>query len=218
MKDLSKFQTVKQALEQVVSASDVNNGTQGVTLVAHYWQHESIFDRKRQDLQTLLAKAVLTGQLEDVKTHQKELEKLPKSKIVMEFRLLEPIPRIQGTKVMHDGEKTYKISMENVTSLFVPEDAVHLGLLEYEETADKMTDAQGKEATVIKLHIKKGIIDVAAPITDNLGKIMRPKRAYVTAISYHAMQIAGRVMNNEKNNKRRMYGFEQEGLMMNNPL
>src|SRR5688572_18046143 len=128
MKDLSKFQVVKAALEQVVAQSDVNNGTQGAELLAHFWTNDYAFDEKRQATQTELAKAVLQGRVDDAKKLQKELESLDRPKIVMEFRILTPIPRIQGTKVITDGEKTFKISMENVTSLFIPEDAVKLGL------------------------------------------------------------------------------------------
>lgn len=211
MKDLSKFESVKKALEQVVAESDVNNGTQGLTLLAHFWEQEYVFDQTRQDLQTKIAQKLLSGTVEGVKELQKQLEGLSKPKIVMEFKLMEPIKRIQGTKILHDGESTYKISMENVTNIFIPEDAVALGLLEYEETEDVMRDSQGRETTVIKLHIKKGLIDVAAPILGKNEKVMRPKRAYVTAISYRAMQIAGELMNKERLGKRRRYGFDQEG-------
>jgi hypothetical protein len=210
MKDLSKFAVVKQALEQIVAESDVNNGTQGAELLAHFWQQEYIYDETRDKLRNEIAKAVLQSRLDDVKKYQDEINKLPKPKIVMEFKLLTPIPRLQGTKVITDGEKTFKIHMENVSSIFVPEDAVKLGLLEYEETKDVARDAQGRETTVIKLRIKKGLIDVAAPIVDRFDKVLRPKRAYVTAISYGAMQTAGRLMNQEKQNKRRRTGFDEQ--------
>ena len=209
MKDLSKFEVVKQALEKVVAESDVNNGTQGTEILCYYWQQEYIHDENRQNIQNNIAKSVLSGDIEGVKKFQKQLETLPKPKIVMEFKLLNPIPRIQGTKIISDGEKQYKIHMENVSSLFVPEDAVHLKLLEYEETADVLKDAQGRDSTVIKLHLKKGIIDVAAPIIDRFDRVLRPKRAYVTAISYFAMQTAGRILNNERQAKRRRTGFDE---------
>lgn len=210
MKDLSMFNSVKQALEQVVAESDVNNGTQGITLIAHFWSQEYVFDEKRENLRTEIARAVLQSRLEDVKKLQSEMDALPKPKIVMEFKLLEPIARLQGTKIISDGEKTYKISMENVTSLYVPEDAVHLGLLEYEETDTVLKDSMGRDSQVINLRIKKGIIDVAAAVLDRNDKMVRNKRAYVTAISYSAMQVAGRLMNNERMAKRRRYGFDEQ--------
>lgn len=210
MKDLSKFEIVKTALSQIVAESDVNNGTKGIQLLAHYWASESVFDQEREDLRVEVAKCVLNGRIDEVKKLQKQMDALPKPKIVMEFKLLMPIPRIQGTKIISDGEKTFRISMENVTSLYIPEDCVHLGLLEYEETNDSMKDSMGNEAKVIKLHIKKGIIDVAAPITDRFDKVIRQKRAYITPISYAAMQIAGKVMYNERLSKRRRFGFEEQ--------
>ena len=210
MKDLSKFQVVKEALDKIVAESDVNNGTQGVDFLCHFWQQESAFDEKRQAAQMELTRHILEGSLDKVKEAQKLMENLPKPKIVMEFRLLQPIPRLQGTKVITDGDKTYKISMDNVMSLFIPEDAVKLGLLEYEETENKARDAQGRETTIIKLRLKKGIVDVAAPRLDRNDKVIVPKRAYVTAISYGAMQIAGRMLNQEKQAKRRRTGFDEQ--------
>lgn len=211
MKDLSKFESVKKALEQVVSESDVNNGTSGIELLAHYWSQENVWDKERNSLQTEIAQKLLSNDITDVKALQDKLLKLPKSKIVMEFRLLQPIPRIQGTKIVTDGDKTFKINMENVTMLYVPEDSVKLGLLEYEETGDKATDSMGRETDIIKLHIKKGLIDIAAPVLDRFDRVIRPKRAYVTAISYKAMQVAGELMNRNRLKTKRRYGFDQEG-------
>ena len=210
MKDLSKFAAVKQALEKVVQESDVNNGTQGLELLAHFWSQENVFDQTRQDIQTNMAKAVLAGSLELVKQYQDELAKLPKPKIVMLWKLITPIARLEGTMIRHDGQKPYKISMENVTMLYIPEDAVKAGLLTYEETDQRETDMQGREAIVVKLKLVKGIIDVAAPVQDRFGKEVRPKRAFVTIISYRAMQIAGQIMGREKAEVRKRYGFDEQ--------
>ena len=210
MKDLSTFETVKQALNQVVKESDINNGTQNVELVGHFYQQEYIFDKDKQDLQLELTRAVLASDISKIKQLQTDMEKLPKPKIVMEFKLLTVIPRLQGTKILSDGDKQYKISMENVGSLFIPEDAVHLGLIGYDETEEKARDAQGRETPIIKFVVQKGIIDVAAPIVDRFDKVIRPKRAYVTAISYGSMQLAGKLLNTERLSKRRRFGFDEQ--------
>jgi hypothetical protein len=210
MQPLSNFPTVVEALKQVVAESDVNNGTQGVELMAHFWQQEYVYDEARETIRTDIAKAILQNRLDEVPALQAKLEALERPKVVMEFKLLTPIPRINGTKVMYDGQKTYKLTMEHVTSLFISEDVVKLGLLEYEETEDMAKDAQGRDAKVIKLRLKKGIIDLTAPIRDRKGAEIRPKRAYVTAISYAAMQVAGKIMYNEQLNKRRLYGYDEQ--------
>ena len=210
MKDLSNFDAVKAALEQVVAQSDVNNGTQGIELLAHYWTYDHMFDKRKAELQTDVARAVLAGNLDVVKLKQTELEGLPKSKIVMEWRLLTPIPRLTGTKIVTDGDKTYKLSMDNVTTLYIPEDAVKLGLLEYEETEDKAHDMMGKETSIVKLHLKQGIIDIAPPVLGRGDKELRGKRAFVTAISYRAMQTVGEILNRERNAKRKRYGFDEQ--------
>jgi len=210
MQDLSKFIVVKQALEQVVAGSDVNNGTQSVDFLCHYWQSESVYDEKRAALQIEMTRAVLAGDIEGTKLVQAKMDLLPKPKIMMEFRLLQPIARIQGTKTVSDGDRILRISMDNVKSIFVPEDAVNLGLLEYEETEEKATDSMGRETTIIKLRLKKGIIDVTSPKSDRNDKIIVPKRAMVTPISYGAMQVAGRVLYNERIARRKNLGFEEQ--------
>jgi len=210
MQDLSKFNVVKQALEQVISGSDVNNGTQNVDFLCHYWQSESVYDEKRAALQVEMTRAVLAGNVDETKLIQAKMDILPKSKIMMEFRLLQPIARLQGTKTVTDGEKTLRISMNNVNSIFVPEDAVSLGLLEYEETDQIGHDSMGRETAIIKLRLKKGIIDVTSPKTDRNDRIIVQKRAIVTPISYGAMQVAGRILYNERMARRKNLGFEEQ--------
>lgn len=212
MEDLSKFTKVKEALEQVVQESDVNNGTNGIELLAHFWSQENVYDEKRQKLQTDIAKAVLAGNLDSVKLFQEELAKLPKPKIVMLWKLLTPIPRLQGTMIRHDGDKPHTISMDNVSILYIPEDSVKAGLFQYEKVEPEQfeKDMQGRDAQVLKLKLVKGIIDVAAPVQDRTGKEVRPKRAFATIISYRAMQIAGQIMGREQADKRKRYGFDEQ--------
>lgn len=209
MKSLSQFERVKKALEQVVSESDVTNGTNGLELIAHFWEHEMVSDKNRKDVETSIAKAVINGDLAAISELQKQLSAMPRAKINTVWRLLVPIPRIQGTKTLYDGNKSYQLSMDNVTTLYIPEDAIKLELLDYEETGDMAKDSNGKDTPIIKLIIKKGIIDIAAPITDRKGNVVRAKRAYVTPISYKAMQIAGRVINQEKIDKQKRFGFDE---------
>lgn len=208
MKDLSMFQTVKTALEQVVAEADVKNGTTGMEILCHFWKQDYRYDEKRNSLQVEIVKAMLSSNLELVKLKQEEMDALPRPEIIMEFHLLEPIARIQGTKIISDGSKTMGISMENVSVLYIPENSIKLGLLDYEETQDKAKNAMGQEETIIKLHIKKGLIDVIPPVMDKNQKIVQPAKAYVTPISSRSLQIAGKILYKEREQKRRQYGFE----------
>lgn len=210
MKDLSKFQLVKDALSQVVAESDVNNGTAKITLLAHFYEQEYVYDKDREDLRTEIAIAVLRGEIDKVKPLQEKMDKLQKPKIIMIWRLLDKIPILNGTKTLSDGKKSYRLEMKNVDTLHIPEDAIKLGLLEYEETNDVMKDKMGRDAQVVKLHLKRGIIDVAAPLYNRKDEMIRPSRAYVTAISYKAMQVASDVMFKEKMASNRRRGFNEE--------
>lgn len=209
MKDLLKFDSVKKALDAVVAENDVDNGTSGIEFLAHFWEQENIWDGKRHELQTAVAAAWITGDLRLIKEKQTELEKLEKPKIIMAWKLIEPIPNIMGTKILRKDGKSFRLSMKKVDIVYISEDAIKLGLLEYEETNELGQDSQLRDAKIIKIHLKKGIIDVAAPIVDRNGKELRPKRAYVTPISYRSMQVAGEVINRQANEERRRYGYEE---------
>lgn len=209
MKNLANLPVVVQALSQVVADSTIDNGTAGRKMIAHFWENEYVYDKDRAELQTKITKAIFSRDLKAVEALQEQIAQLGKPQIIMIWKLLEPITKIKGTKVVYDGEKTYQPVMNNVTTLHISEDCVKLGLLEYEETDQTMVDSHGKEAQVVILHLKKGIIDVKEAIRDRNNKVIREARAAVTPISYKSMQVAGKIIRLEEDNKRKLFGFEE---------
>lgn len=209
MKSLFEFEDVKSALSQVVAESDVNNGTHGIEFLAYSYSKDTIFDKKKQANQVALAKAVLAGDLKAAEDAQLLMETPEPTKVIMIWKLVEPLKRVNGTKILHDGEKKFSISMENVQLLHIPEDAIRLGVIQAEETNEVAENIYGMEVKVLKMKIVKGLIDVAAPFQDKFGKEIMPKRAFVTPVSYRAMQIAGEVMAAEKFAKKKKYGFDE---------
>lgn len=218
MKSLLNFDAVKKALEQVVAQSDKNNGTNGMELVCHYWNQDTEWDEDRQRLQDEKTRLVFAGDPEGVIRVTKLMDELPKPKIIMEFKLLAPIPRLQGTKTISDGTKTWTISMENVQTIFIPEDSIRAELAEFEETGDMARDIIGNETPIIRLKILKGLLDVAQEKLDKRDgnkplsqrRVRVPKRAYLTAVSYHSMQVVGRMKAQEEKAKERRYGMDEQ--------
>lgn len=208
MKDFSQFAQVKQALEQVIAESDVNNGTQGVIYTAHFFEQETAYDENRTKIQNEIARGILMNKIDHIPALQAQLETLPKPQVIMVWKLVDPISVITGTKPMKSGDKELRLVMHNVDKLYIPENAVKLGLIEYEETDQFGKDMQGRDAQIVKLRLRKGIIDVAPPIM-RAGKEVRGKRAYVTPISYKALQTAGSMLFKERLSAERMYGFEE---------
>jgi len=208
MKDFSQFTQVKQALEQVVAESDVNNGTQGVIYTAHFYEQEMAYDEQRTKIQNEIARGLLMNKIDNIPMLQAQLGALPKPQVIMVWKLVEPIAILTGTKPMKSGDKELRLVMHNVDKLYIPENAVKLGLIEYEETDQFGKDIQGREAQIVKLRLRKGIIDVAPPVMRS-NKEIRGKRAYVTPISYKALQTVGSMMFKEKQNAERLYGFEE---------
>jgi len=211
MKDLMEFEDVKTALSTVVSESDVNNGTNGIEFLAYSYSRDTVYDKKKAENQVKMAKAILTGDLEAASEVQKLMDNPEPTKVITIWKLIEPLKRISGTKILHDGDKTYQLSMENVALIHIPEDSIRLGLIEAEETEEEAENIYGNKVKVLRMRIVKGLIDVAAPIVDRNEKEIMPKRAFVTPISYRAMQIAGELMSRERFAKKRRYGFDEIG-------
>jgi len=218
MKSIYDFEPVKKALEQVVAESDVNNGTRGIEILCHYWTYEYQFNEERQSLQNKMGDLALAGKPEELIKTRKELEALPKPKVVMEFRLMIPIPLIRGTKTISDGNKIFTISANDVKSIFFPEDALRSELATFEETGDTAKDLLGQDTPVVRLVINKGVLDVAPEILDprdsrrplEQRRILRGKRVYLTAVSYHALQVVGRIQAKEQYNRFKRYGFNEQ--------
>ena len=212
MNSLRNFQPVINALSQVAKEASVanDNGTAGKQYICHYWDNESVYDQKRAELDTQIAIAVLSGKLAEVAELRAKLAVLPSAKVNMVFKLMEPIRRVQGTKVViGNDDKTYSPSMVDVQYLYIPEDAVEMELLQYEEIKGEVAqDKHGNDTAVIELKLVSGMIDVKEALYDRKGKMTRAPRASVTAISYRAMQVAGRIMYNSKESMRKVFGME----------
>jgi len=209
MKSLKNFEPVMKAISKVATEVSVghDNGTLGREFLCHYYDKEETFDKARQEILQALGRAMIKDEKHLIKTLQDKLVGLPPTKVNLIFKLTEPIKRLIGTKVQHDGETQYHPIMNNVKFIYVPEDAIDMEFLSFEETPDKDVDKFGNEAVIIKLKLDKGILDVKEGKLNWKDQEIRESRAYVTPVSFRAMQIAGKIMGEEQNKKRKMYGY-----------
>jgi hypothetical protein len=211
MKDLSALPALKAALSQIVTESDVNNGTAGMEFHAYWYATEFIHNPERDAINRDIARAVLGGDHTKVLSLQEQLTKLARPEIMMEWRLLEPIKSLKGTKQVSikrgDETKKYELNMKDVKSIFVSESASKMKLIKWEETEEVREDSQGRESKVLRMILSKGLIDVAAPIII-AKKEVRGKRAYVTPISYKSLQVAGSMMFKERIEDSKIEGFD----------
>lgn len=210
MKNLMEFDSVKNALSQVVAMSDVDNGTNGMELLAYPYSKDTVYDKEDAANRVKMAKALLTGDLATAAETQKILEQPRTPKVIMIWRLMTPIKRLSGTKILIDSGKTFTLAMEDVKELHIPEDTIRLGVIQAEESGEMAENIYGQPVPILKLKIAKGLIDVAAPVLDRFDKEIMPKRAFVTAISYRSMQVAGEILSRERFAKKRRYGFDEQ--------
>jgi hypothetical protein len=211
MKDLSALPALKAALAQIVTESDVDNGTAGMEFYAYWYATEYIHNPERDALTKEIATAVLKGDYEKVLEKQEALKKLAKPEIMMEWRLLEPMKSLKGTKLVTikrgEDTKKYELNMKDVKSIYVSQMASKMKLIQWEDTDEVREDSQGRESKVLRMKLVKGLVDVAAPVFYG-KKEVRGKRAYVTPISYRALQTAGSMMFKERIEESRIEGFD----------
>ena len=213
MKKLAEFKEVQDALVAVATQSSINhdNGTYGKSYYCHYWGKEEVTDKAKAVLEEKIVKAIYGGHLEQVNELKEELNRLPKGKINMIFKLVEPIRRLKGSKISYGENKTYSPVMENVEYIYISEDNLNLNIAGFEETEDKRDDSQGNPATIIKLILTGAMLDVKEGMLDwkDESKELRSPRAWVTPISFRAMQIVGKVLGTEKKKLRELYSFRE---------
>jgi hypothetical protein len=211
MKDLSKFEPVKRALQQVVKEATLvhDNGTYGMVVLCHYWDNEPVYSSEREECMRNIAKFQILGNKEMERTERLRLAALPAPEIDMIFRLLEPIPRLVGTMEIYDDKgKRFSPILENVTELHIPQRVVDDGLVDYEEVKDKFdTDKMGQPAQIIKLKIKGAIIDVTR--SRKLRNQIIPSKAMVTSVSFKALSAAGKMLWQEQNKRDDRFGFQE---------
>jgi hypothetical protein len=211
MKSLKGFKPVMDALAQIASEATLltDNGTYGKEYICHFWDEEDTYDKERATIEVNIARLTLKGKYSEIADERKKLEGLPPAKKNFIFKLLEPINRLNGTKIQLSDGKTYSPRMENVEYIYVPAGSLEADLFDYEEREESTLDRQGRETPIITLRLTKGMIDVKEGELGWDNKERRAPRAYVTPISFRAMQIAGKTLRNEDNAKRSLYGYDQ---------
>lgn len=200
------------AIAKVAQESTINhdNGTYGKELLVHYWDSESMFDKDRSELEKQMATMILSGaSAQDIIQIRERIELLPKPKLNMVFRLVDPIAKITGTKVINDGQKSFSPVAMNVQFIYISEDMIDRDAITFLETTDSAEDKLGNVTPIISLKLKSCLIDVKEPTTNYRGEMTRGARANITDISYRAMQLSGIVMRTTEDRKRKMYGMEE---------
>lgn len=200
------------AIAKVAQESTINhdNGTYGKELLVHYWDSESMFDKDRSELEKQMATMILSGaSAQDIIQIRERIELLPKPKLNMVFRLVDPIAKITGTKVINDGQKSFSPVAMNVQFIYISEDMIDRDAITFLETTDSAEDKLGNVTPIISLKLKACLIDVKEPTTNYRGEMTRGARANITDISYRAMQLSGIVMRTTEDRKRKMYGMEE---------
>jgi hypothetical protein len=212
MKNLLEFANVKLAIEQAVSASDVDNGTRGLIFEAVSIKSHTAYQAERVELQKEMVNALREHKLEEYIKLEKAMKELPDPTVFMIWKLLKPLKDLKGTMIRVDKKTRYTLSMSSVDEIWIPSLFMAADGIQGEETGRKWKNPLGGEVPIIKLQMLKGIIDIFAPVQSFKGKEILPKRAMCTLISLRAMQITGELSARQRMDQRRRYGFDAENI------
>lgn len=205
---LNTLKAVADALAHIQERKVIShdNGTFGRMFECYFWTHELTKDKTRQELEVAAAKYQLLGKSDQLKEVAHKIQELPLPPVNMVFKLVSPITMLQGTKVISYQGKPYPVKMENVEYIYIPQDIVNGDFTSYVETGSMSSDMAGNDQPIIKLTLDRCILDVKEGARNNKGEVWRLPRAYVTAISFRSMQVAGSMMNTQRNTLNKLYG------------
>lgn len=208
MKSLKDFTVITEALQKIATSATPkhDNGTYGKTYQCYFWKMEEMYSKESNDLEVELAKAQLTGDMDRMNDLLQKRKTLPPQKMMVVFRLVKPIS-VTSTKVFQYGDKQMHYTDNNVQDIYINQDLITSDLLSFTETAKKQKDMSGLESMVIKLHLKECMLEVSKPEKNRRGEVYKESKCYVTAVSYRAMQIAGKILYQDSNAKLSLYGI-----------
>lgn len=213
MKNLLSFANVKNAVEQAIIASDVDNGTRGLTFDAVCITTHTAYQKESVELQKLMADALRANRLDEYQKYDKALQELPEPTVFTVWKLIKPLKDLKGTMVKVDKNVKYTLSMPTVEEVWISTVFMKAEAIVGEETGKKWKNPlNNSELPIVKLQLKKGIIDVYAPVRSWNGKELLPKRAMCTLMSLRAQQVTGELSARERAAQNRRYGFDAENI------
>lgn len=212
MKSLLEFANVKLAIEQAISASDVDNGTRGIEFDAICIRSHTAYQAERVEIQKDMVAALRESKLDEYMRLEGEMKKLPDPTVFTIWKLVRSMKDLKGTMIRIDKTNRYSLLMPLVEEVWIPSVFMGADAIVGEETGKNWKNPLGKELPIVKLKLLKGLIDVFAPVMSFKGKEILPKRAMCTLLSLRAMQITGELSARERTDQRRRYGFDAEKI------
>lgn len=213
MKQLKNLESVKKALTSIAQQSTERSG---MKVKCYLFDTQQIKSQEYIGLERDIIRKKFGGV--DYSADYQKLMSLPQGKMNMIFKLVEPIT-LKGTKQVMLGTKSVSPQITNCTEIYIPQDIVnneHAGLA-FEETDEVEYDAQGQESPVIILDLGKCIIDIAAGRRDRRDntKWLQAPRAFVTDISFRAMQIAGSLLARDERSRNAALDYVTDDQLVN---
>lgn len=208
MKSLTTLDAVATALANIQKSRtmDHDNGTFGKHVLASFYSYETVTPQEKRDLQKELIRWKLLGKKDKVRELQEKIDAIGADSVTMIFKLVTPIDSLTGTKAIpgNDG-KVYHPVMKNVEYVYIPQDVYENDSVTYEETKEKTKDSIGNDVPIVDLILCRSIIDVSKE-EKNSVRVWKEARAYVTDVSFRAMQVVGRMMASEQRRVRDLWG------------
>jgi len=185
------------------------NARYGRELVGYLYDTITVEDReaikKKMDMLTMSR-----NQEFDEGTFNKLFEEIKNidKRTIFVFKLIEPIPFLEGTLDVTSGTKTRKMSLSNITTINIDSTLFSETYMSAEETGKTEKNIAGKDVDIVKLKLDKCMLDIMRPIIRG-NNLVRPATAYVTVVEASVLSQLGSLTARRERNDKEFNYFNQ---------
>ena len=184
------------------------NARYGRELVGYLYDTITVEDReaikKKMDMATMSRNQFDEGAFNKL---FEEIQSIDKRTIFV-FKLIEPIPFLEGTLSVTSGTKTRKMSLSNVTTINIDSTLFSETYMSAEETGNTEKNVAGKDVDVVKLKLDKCMLDIMRPIIRGNNFVI-PATAYITVVEASILSQLGSLTARRERNDKEFNYFNQ---------
>lgn len=206
----SQLDSVINAIKKISEEQTIlhNNGTYGISFKGYIYKQDILSNPEMLQLEKELTVAKLRNDFTKMEELDKKRADLPKSQMMFIIRLDNPIPVLNGTKIIEYGGTQGFKKMNNVTEVSIRQSL--LDKLSVEEiTGELREDCTGAKVPLYNFTLDKLMVDVHYG-QPKVGRYAgTPDRAVLTDISFQSMKLANALVKSREQADINLEGFTE---------
>ncbi len=206
----SQLDSVINAIKKVSEEQTIlhNNGTYGMSFKGYIYKDDTLITPEVLQLEKEIVVAKLRNNQIEMEALEKKRAELPLAQKMFIIRLDNPIPVLNGTKIIKYGGKSGFKTMHNVIEVSLRQTL--LDKLSVEEIPGQMReDSTGSLVPMYNFTLDKLMIDVYYGKARSGKFLGSPDRAILTDISFQSMQLAYSLVKSRDEEEIDLEGFNE---------